>query len=168
MKFNNNWKNFPLNNNYMVSKDGKIYSLIKNKLMKQIETKNGYLVVYLKPKNKRRVFKIHRIVAITFLRNENNYPHINHKDGNKKNNKLNNLEWCSPKQNMEHSLRLGLHKNLNTKNAVEKLKIKIIDTNTNKIYNSLTEAAKENNISIAAISRFINGKTKRKLPFKKL
>lgn len=51
--------------------------------------------------------KIHRIVATAFIPNPNNLPQVNHKDENKKNNHLENLEWCTPKYNMEYGTRMN-------------------------------------------------------------
>lgn len=51
--------------------------------------------------------KIHRIVAMAFIPNPNNLPQVNHKDENKKNNRLENLEWCTPRYNMEYGTRMN-------------------------------------------------------------
>lgn len=53
---------------------------------------------------------MHRLVAIAFISNPNNYPIINHIDGNKKNNKVDNLEWCTNQYNLKEAYRLGLIK----------------------------------------------------------
>lgn len=54
---------------------------------------------------------VHRLLALTFIPNPNNYPYINHKDGNKLNLSLDNLEWCTPKQNSNHAKSIGLGRN---------------------------------------------------------
>lgn len=118
-------KNFP---NYQVSNYGKIKSKeritnvgIKNikqikrkeKILKPLKITKGYLGIRLyNEKVKGKTFKIHRLVAETFIPNPNNYKQINHIDGNKENNKVSNLEWCSNKYNMEHSYKIGLRKNV--------------------------------------------------------
>lgn len=56
---------------------------------------------------------LHRILAIAFIPNPKNKPQINHIDGNSLNNSLNNLEWCTPKENVHHAIRLGLKKEFN-------------------------------------------------------
>lgn len=70
---------------------------------------HGYLYLCL-CKNKHRWYaKVHRLVAITFLSNPNNFTDVNHKDGNKKNNIIENLEWCSHSENQKHAIRHGLN-----------------------------------------------------------
>lgn len=57
-----------------------------------------------------KTFMVHRIIAQLFVLNKNNYSQVNHKDGNKLNNKSSNLEWVTPSQNIKHALKLGLIK----------------------------------------------------------
>ena len=85
-----------------------VYSLIKKKMLKG-SLNEGYKVFYLK--NRNGVVKmrpLHRLMMETFAPNPNNYPVINHKDGNKLNNCLNNLEWCTLSYNNKEAYRLGL------------------------------------------------------------
>lgn len=56
-------------------------------------------------------FWVHRAVALAFLPNPDNLPQVNHKDGNKKNNRIENLEWCSARDNLLHAFKTGLHPN---------------------------------------------------------
>ena len=64
---------------------------------------NGYPCVRLCKNGKSIIRKIHRLVALHYLPNPNNYKCVNHKDGNKQNNSINNLEWCTYSQNMKHA-----------------------------------------------------------------
>lgn len=64
---------------------------------------NGYdLVVMKNDDNKKKNVRVHRAIALTWLPNPDNKTQVNHKDLNKRNNKVSNLEWCSPKENMNH------------------------------------------------------------------
>ena len=112
---------------YQVSNLGRIKSLVcwagnkyskkyikKEKILKFKPKKNGYFVVTLRHKNIIKYKTIHRIVAETFLPNPNNYPVVNHIDGNKINNNVSNLEWCTYKHNNQEAIRLGLTPEPNT------------------------------------------------------
>ena len=79
---------------------GTILSIEKNKL--------GYAQVTLSRHDKMYSRRVHRLVAQTFIPNPNNYNEINHIDGNKENNKINNLEWCNRSQNIRHAIDNGL------------------------------------------------------------
>jgi len=70
----------------------------------------GYLTVGLSKNRKSKNYTVHRLLATHYLPNPNNYPFVNHKDGNKTNNYIDNLEWCTGKQNSEHAWRTGLIK----------------------------------------------------------
>lgn len=74
-------------------------------------TRSGYRLVRLYHQNGRIRWtdaSIHRLVAMAFVPNPSRKPHINHKDGNKKNNSASNLEWCTPSENMKHAIKTGL------------------------------------------------------------
>jgi hypothetical protein len=108
-------------------------------------------------------YRLHRLVATLFLPNPNNFPDINHKDGNKKNNSLDNLEWCSKKMNMEHAVRLGLCRNDSEKmkNKNRELRSTIIQcVETGKVFESILAASIYYNVSHGTISDIVNGKTK--------
>ena len=93
-----NWKIIEGFADYKVNENGEVYSIKRNKILKQYEKKN-YLGVYLYQDNKRKFRLAHRLVANAFIPNPNNLPQINHKDENSKNNNVENLEWCTQKYN---------------------------------------------------------------------
>lgn len=95
---------------YAVSTKGKVYSKKLKKCLQPIKTKKGYLSIELWRNYKRKVVKIHRLVAETFLENPFSKKEINHKDGNKHNNCVENLEWCTRSENMLHAYSAGLRK----------------------------------------------------------
>lgn len=96
---------------YQVSNLGNVRSLNfgrKKEIqkLKPRKTRAGYLQVDLCGKGKTKTASVHRLVAGAFLDNIDNHPYINHKDENKENNNIENLEWCSPKYNYEYSVSL--------------------------------------------------------------
>lgn len=95
------WKIIKGFEDYKVSDTGEVFSIKRNKLLKHYEKKN-YLGVYLYQNNVRKFMMTHRLVAFAFIENPNNYPQINHKDENSKNNVVENLEWCSAKYNANY------------------------------------------------------------------
>jgi len=98
---------------YFVSDDGMVYSAKRGGNLRPMKAdgKGAYLVVGVQPNEiKPRPFAIHRLVAEAFVPNPNKMPHVNHLDGNKRNNKAENLEWVSPLQNFRHARSSGLFK----------------------------------------------------------
>lgn len=80
--------------------------LRKGKLLKPSLNTQGYLWFSTW---KGQHLRVHRAVALAFIPNPNNYPFVNHKDGNKLNNSIINLEWCTVQMNSQHAYDLGLH-----------------------------------------------------------
>lgn len=104
---------------------------------------NGYIRVYIYKKT----IALHRLIAYTFLENLENKEQVNHKDGNKLNNKVDNLEWCSNSENQKHKFEIGLGNNF-TRKIIQ------YDLELNKIneFNSIAQASKELNIGKAGIN----------------
>lgn len=95
---------------------GNIYGLHGNKLIPKID-KYGYLTVQIRYVNvdKLKTRTVHRLIAETFLENIENKSQVNHINGDKKDNRLCNLEWCTAKENIVHAHKTGLHKGIRTK-----------------------------------------------------
>lgn len=125
--------------NYVIYSDGRIWSNASNIFMSLSKTSEGYLGTILTNKNGKRVsIKIHRLVALAFLPNPNNYQYVNHKDEDPTNNDVTNLEWCTAQYNELY----GSHINclLSPPQTVE-----MLDPNTDEIlqiFTSMSEAAK--------------------------
>lgn len=131
---------------YQISNLGRIKSLHdahKNLILKQRLKKNGYLQVRLKKNGTVKDCIVHRLVAQAFLENKNNLPCVNHKDENKQNNCVDNLEWCTVLYNNTYGKRIEQLKSKLNKSVIQ------YDKNWNIIekYNSCKEASLANKIS---------------------
>lgn len=89
---------------YTVYEDGRIWSNKTNKFLKPAYTKAGYASVELFNQKGSKRLLVHRLVADAYIPNSNNFPQINHKDENPKNNHASNLEWCTAKYNMNYGI----------------------------------------------------------------
>jgi len=98
---------------YQISAQGRVFSkrrLDGNRIIYGRElvpriTKDGYMKVTLCKDGIQKSYFIHRLVALNFLSNPNNFPQVNHKDGNKYNNDVSNLEWCTKRENQNHAVQ---------------------------------------------------------------
>lgn len=95
---------------YEISTSGRVRSLKwgKSRILKNRATHSGYFSVNLRKDSISKDTKVHRLVAQAFLENLENKPTVNHKDGDKRNNHVDNLEWATYKENTQHALRTGL------------------------------------------------------------
>ena len=106
---------------YLVTIFGDVYSLKSNKWLKQFNNGYGYSFTNLCKNGKEKTKYVHRLVAKTFIPNQDNKPQVNHKDGNKQNNCIDNLEWVTHSENMKHAFKIGLESNQGIKNGNSKL-----------------------------------------------
>ena len=82
----------------------------------------GYMCINLYKNSKVHKFQVHRLIAVYFLPNPNNLPEINHIDGNRLNNDIDNLEWCTRQQNMQHAWDTGLFINRHANASIKRKK----------------------------------------------
>ena len=107
------WTNIKINGEitrYAISTEGDVINIITEEFLKPGKNKKGYPQISLTHNGVRYTFRIHTLVAKAFIPNPNNLPQVNHIDGNKCNNNVNNLEWITNLENMRHSWRIGLRK----------------------------------------------------------
>ncbi|AKQ08561.1 HNH endonuclease [Bacillus phage PBC2] len=95
--------------NYEISNMGRLKSLTRNVIMKCQVSDRGYLKAKLYHQQKTKTVRIHRLVALAFIPNLENLPEVNHCDGDKLNNKSDNLEWSTRASNVQHSFDTGLN-----------------------------------------------------------
>lgn len=88
--------------NYEISNLGRLKSKATKQFMRLEKSKKGYLITKIIINGKRTRMGVHRLVAIAFIPNPNNYPQVNHKDENPENNSVDNLEWCTNKYNANY------------------------------------------------------------------
>ena len=119
------YQNSVFSEKYEVSNLGRIRNNQTGTILRLFENRKGYLQVHLSNgRNKNRVVRVHKAVAETFLPEKREKDIVNHIDGNKQNNCVENLEWCSLSENTLHAMRLGLidpEKNCGERNGNKKL-----------------------------------------------
>lgn len=159
------WRDIAGYDNYQVSSYGRIMSknrIINQKghkniyarkmdgrILKQRKQNGGYLIVWLCKDGKPKAVTVHRIVACAFLGEKD--LDVNHKDGNKENNNIENLEWVTRSTNITHSYRVLNHKKNNKK---------VMCVETGEIFNSIKEASEKKNINYVSISHALAGRNK--------
>ena len=167
---------------YLVSNCGNVISLprkkkqnnggtqlVKEKELSKSVNRKGYLTVHLSYDGYSKRTQIHRLVAEEFIPNPGGKLQVNHIDGNKQNNRVENLEWCTGTENMRHAVHTGLlditpmiraaHAPEIEKKVARKL-MRMVIRDDGVIYASVNEAARENGVTHGAISLNIHGKTK--------
>lgn len=160
---------------YLITLDGRVFSLKTMRFLTNITRPNGY--VYVKIGNKS--YMAHRLVALTYIDNSENKPQVNHIDGVKTNNMLFNLEWVTQSENIKHSFDIGLRpisdavresgriaaEKFGSKNGYVFKKI-VLDTETGIFYEGAKEAANTINVNAKYLWRRLNGELKNTTKFK--
>lgn len=143
------------NSSYIIYADGRLFNTKTGKFKKFTKNKNGYMRTQLCINNKSINYTQHRLLAIYFIDNPNNKKQVNHINGVKHDNRLNNLEWVTQSENAKHSFANGLQK-------VTKPCKQVIDVSSLIIYESVTDAAKHNNICRSYLSNMLVGRVNNK------
>ena len=156
---------------YQVSNLGNILSLNyrntgRAELMNPWEDKDGYLKIGLRKNRKTDFILVHRLVAQTFLPNPDNYPQVNHKDENKANNRVENLEWCDGKYNHNYGTINQRISKANTNGKLSKPVLQLSLTGELiREYPSANECGR-NGLERSGVIRCCNGKQKTHKGFK--
>lgn len=164
-----NWKDIKnYEGLYQISNFGRIKSLKKwcgnkyvqkwtkcEKILKQAKHYHGYKYVILSKNKETKKEYVHRLVARAFLNNDNEYKEINHKDGNKQNNCVENLEWCDRSWNVSHSYKSGLLVPKRSKNNVLSKAVIQYDKNGSfiKKWDCIKDVFRELNIKDISITK---------------
>ncbi|MBR3208840.1 MAG: HNH endonuclease [Bacilli bacterium] len=168
MNENKKWKIIPnTDGKYAVSDCGEVKNLKphyeKNPyIINPNQGKDGYLQVSIIINGARRTYTVHRLVALMFIPNPMFYKEVNHKDGNKANNCVDNLEWCTRSQNMTHAFAMGLKKNKTGADSCHAKKCYEYDMKGNFIreWGSMVEAAEYYNDVTGNVCAACSGKYK--------
>lgn len=165
------WKNINgFEEKYEISNYGRIRNKITNHIYKNTNQYGNYFSVILYDKTHKKSIRIHRLVAEAFIPNPNNYPCVNHKDMNKQNNHVDNLEWCTYSHNTRDAIKKGANVmsgfNKYNKNKFANKYGKLYQYDKNKnlvgIYNNPKEAHEITGVCIRNILQCINHEPKRK------
>jgi hypothetical protein len=151
---------------YSVNEHGDVFSTKFNKVvkLKGINHSRGYLMINIWNNNQRKGMLVHRLIAETFIPNLENKPEVNHKNGIKWDNRVQNLEWNTPKENMSHAYATGLKvasPSLGEKHGMAKLTEEQV-LEIRKLYSTkkytLIVLGKMFDVGIAQISKIVNNK----------
>lgn len=156
---------------YFITESGQVFSAKRIPIIELKQKINkGYVYVYLCTKSKHTTLKVHRLVAMAFIPNPENKKEVNHKDGDKLNNNVSNLEWCTRSENNLHAYRTGLKVHTEkqrelARNNGKKMVAgvhgkKVINNATGEIFNSVTLAANNLGCKQGTLSRKLSGDRK--------
>lgn len=157
------WKKVNEYPNFSVSNKGRVRNNLTGNILKPRKDRAGYeYVAYSRVEGKQKSLSVHRLVAIAFIPNPLNKSTVNHINGVHNDNRVENLEWATPReQNLHRYHTLGLYMSERGKQSLSsKRKKKVKRIEDGKIYNSITEASKECGVVISSISLCLTGRYK--------
>jgi hypothetical protein len=149
------WKTTHENEKYEVSNLGQIRNKNTKRILKKSILPSSYEIISLSANSRQKSHLVHRLVAQAFILNSNNFPDVNHKDRNKRNNRVENLEWVTRSMNIKHSYETGTKRH---KRAVWRRDSK--HKGKKIIFNSITKAAKITGCSPQNIWKCLSGRNK--------
>jgi hypothetical protein len=138
--------------NYSISVDGTLVNMSNGKLKKWTKDTNGYMRCTIWINGKSSTISQHRILAEYFIENLEKKQQVNHKNGIKHDNRIENLEWVTQSENALHSFTNGLQK------PTRPHMRKVINMQSGKIYDCISDAAKDNGINVSYLNLMLNGK----------
>lgn len=141
--------------NYAISNYGRIKNIKNGNILTPIQNPHGYMTYVFCQNGERKGFRIHRLVALYFIDNPMGLPYVNHIDGDKTNNNVKNLEWCTAKENDTHARLTGLKSQNKPIRACN-----ILSSEVSTFY-SIGEASSFLGINKGNIHRVLSGKTKK-------
>lgn len=140
---------------YQISNLGRVKNR-NGKLLKGYTNNKGYQMVHLRTKETNKLYSIHRLVATHFIPNPDNLPQVNHKDENKMNNSIKNLEWCDSKYNVNYGTGNKRRSKTKHNNTYNTKPVRCIELK--KTYPSVREAERKTGIDNSQISAVCNHK----------
>lgn len=140
---------------YAVTSCGRVWSYRSKKFMKLRVNKKGYVNVNFKVNGQQSSHSVHRLVALAYLPNPDNLPEVNHKDENKQNNAVTNLEWCSRIYNVNYGDSKEKRVSTQQKMHPNSKPVRCIETGV--VYNSAQQAKRDTGISNSSISQACRG-----------
>jgi hypothetical protein len=140
---------------YEVSSKGNVKRIKTQLILKPRRHTGGYYTVCLWKNGKDKYFFIHRLVASMFIENKDNKREVNHKDGIKTNNTVENLEWVTPRENQKHASKIGLRDKCKARMSKA-----VVDFQTGIFYDSLKQACITTNCKYSAAKKQIEQQLK--------
>lgn len=141
---------------YEISSYGNICIKTKKKLLKLNKNSRGYIVITFTKNKIQKSYSVHRLVAEAFIPNPENKPQVNHINGDKTDNRVENLEWCTGSENMQHCYKNNLQKK-----RFKRVNQYTLDNCFVKQWDSLTQIEKELHIKHSKVSMVCNCKRKK-------
>lgn len=140
---------------YEIDEHGKIYDTKRNdrEICQWVDSVGYYQCILYDEKHKKHYKRVHRLVAKVFIDNPNNLPQVNHKDGNKLNNNVTNLEWCSNQENTQHGYDNHLYR---FKTRSYPINVYDIKGNYIKTFKSIRSMCEELNINRKTVTMILN------------
>ena len=153
--------------NYLITEDGLVLNTKLNKYLKIQTDRYGYKIVQLYKNGIPKKFSIHRLIAIQYIINPYNKPEVNHINGIKSDNRLENLEWVTKSENGLHAYKIGLSNisELNKKMVRAKITKVVLDTENGIFYDSLTDLCNQLNLKYSKMRDMLSNRTKNKSKF---